>query len=145
MKFVEEHGAFFDVLLVERLQDHVAGAVFGVAAALDGGLAKLAGVAAELALGDLAFLGARKRQAHVLKLVDRLDHVFGKNLGGVLVGQVIAPFDGVVHVPFPVVFLDIAERRADAALRRAGVRAGRVELGDAGHRHIAFGRIQGRH
>ena len=40
---------------------------------------------------------------------------------------------GVEDVPLPVVFLDVAERGADPALRRACVRAGRVELGQDGH------------
>src|SRR5690606_11904274 len=48
----------------------------------------------------------------------------------VLVGQVVRPLDGVEDVPLPVIFFMVAERSADAALGRARVRAGRVELAD---------------
>ena len=44
------------------------------------------------------------------------------------------PFDGVVEVVVPVVFRHVAERRADAALRRDGVRARREHLGQ--HRDV---------
>ncbi len=39
VEFVEEHHVVLDRLLVERLQDHVAGAIGGVAGAFNGGLA----------------------------------------------------------------------------------------------------------
>ena len=52
------------------------------------------------------------------------------DLGGVLVDQVVAALDGVEGVPLPVVLLDVGQGGAHAALRRAGVGAGRVELGE---------------
>ena len=53
----------------------------------------------------------------------------GEDLGRVLVDQVVATLDGVEHVPLPVVLLLVAQGGTHAALRGAGVGAGRVELG----------------
>ena len=74
--------------------------------------------------------GAVEGQAHVLEFVDGLDRFARQDLGRVLIHQVVAALDRVVHVPFPVVFFHVAERRGDAALGGAGVRAGGVHLGD---------------
>jgi hypothetical protein len=136
VELVEERDLVLDRLLVERLQDHVAGAVGRVAGALDGALAELARVAAELALGDLALRRAAERQAHVLELVDGLDHLDGERLRHVLVGQVVTALDRVEGVPLRVVFGHVAQSRADAALRRTRVRARRVELADDGDPHV---------
>ena len=119
-----------DALLVERLQDHVAGAVRGEAGPAYGGLAVVAGVAAEAALVDLALGGPVERQPHLLQVEDRVDGLLGHDLGGVLVDQVVAALDGVEGVPLPVVLLDVGQGGAHAALRRAGVGPGRVELGE---------------
>src|SRR3954451_4142564 len=86
-------------------------------------------MAAETALVDLAVSSAVERQRHVLELDDRFDGFPGQDLRRVLVNQVVATFDGVVHVPFPVILFLVAERRADAALRGAGMGARRVQLG----------------
>ena len=101
-------------------------------------------MAAEAALGDLAVRRAVEGQAHVLQVVDRLDGLAAHDLDGVLVGQVVAALDGVEHVPLPVVLLEVAERRADAALGGAGVRAGRVELAEDGDVGLA-GHLHGGH
>ena len=141
---VEERDAVLDALLVERLEDAVAGVVGGVTGALDGGLAEVAGVPAEPALGDPAVGRAVERQAPVLEAVDRLDRIAGEDLGGVLVGEVVAALDRVEHVPFPMVLFHIAERGANPALRRPRVRARGVKL--AQHRHIALtGHLQRGH
>ena len=85
---------------------------------------------AEATLVDLALGRAVERQAHVLEVEDGVDGLLGENLGRILVDEVVAALDGVVGVPLPVVFFDVGEGSGHAALRRAGVRAGRVELGD---------------
>ena len=63
-----------------------------------------------------------------------LDHQLRRGvahvLDGVLVAEVVAALDGVVHVPVPVVRQHVAERGVDAALRRDRVRARREHLGD---------------
>ena len=132
VELVEELDALLDAVLVQGLQDHVAGAVGRVAGAAHGGLAVVAGVAAEAALVDPALGRAVERQAHLLQVEHRVDGFLAHDLGGVLVDQVVAALDGVEGVPLPVVFLDVGQRGAHAALGRAGVRAGRVELGEHG-------------
>ncbi len=122
----------FDALLVERLQDHVTGTVRRVARAADGCLAMVAGVAAEAALVDAAFRGAIEGQAHLLQVEDRVDGLLAHDLGGVLVYQVVTTLDRVEGVPLPVVLLDVGQGGAHAALGRAGVGAGGVELGQHG-------------
>ena len=64
--------------------------------------------------------------------IDRLDRLARQDLGRVLVDEVVAALDGVVHVPLPVVLFLVAQRGADAALGRAGVRPRGVELGQHG-------------
>ena len=129
---VVELDAVLDALLVERLQDHVAGPVGGEARAAHRRLAEVAGMAAEAALVDLAVGRAVERQAHVLELDDRLDRLARQDLRRILVDQVVATLDGVEHVPFPVVLFLVAERGTDAALGGAGVGASRIELGQHG-------------
>ena len=141
---VEERHAVLDALLVERLEDAVPGVVGGVAGALDGGLAEVARVPAEPPLRDPAVGRAVERQAPVLEPVNRLDRVARQDLGRVLVGEVVAALDRVEHVPEPVVRLLVPERGADAALRRAGVRADRDELADDGGADVR-GELQRRH
>ena len=126
---VEELDAVLDALLVERLQDHVAGSVGREARPAHRRLAEVARVTTETALVDLAVRRAVERQAHVLELDDRLDRLARQDVGRVLVDEVVAALDRVVHVPLGVVFFLVAERGADAALGGAGVRAGRVQLG----------------
>ena len=127
---VVEVDAELDAVLEQRLQDHVAGAVGGVAGPAHRRLAVVAGVAAEAALVDLAVGRAVERQAHVLEVEDRVDRLLREDLGGILVDEVVAALDGVEGVPLPGVLFDVGERRGHAALRRARVGAGRVELRD---------------
>ena len=132
VELVEEVDAELDAVLEQRLQDHVTGAVGGVARAAHRRLAVVGGVAAEPALVDLALGRAVERQAHVLEVDDRVDRLFREDLSGVLVDEVVAALDGVEGVPLPRVLFDVRERRGHAALRRTGVRARRVQLGDHG-------------
>ncbi len=138
LEFVEEVDVVLDALLVERLQDHVAGAVGGVARAHYRTLAVVARVPAEAALGDLAVGRAAEGQTPVLELDDRVDRLARQDLGRVLIRQVVPALDRVEHVPFPVILFQVAERGADAALGRPGVRPGGIELRD--HRHVGDAR-----
>ena len=128
----EEIGARLDVLLVERVQHRVAGAVGGGAGALDRLLAVVRGVAAERALVDRAVRVAVERHAEVLELVDDVRRLAAHELDRVLVAEPVAALDGVVEVVVPVVLAHVAERSADPALRRDRVRAGREHLGQDG-------------
>jgi len=128
----EEIDLMLDALAVERVQDGVTGAVGGGSRALRNALAVVARHAAKGALVDLAFLGARERDAEMLEFVDRVRGVAAEVLDGILVAEPVRPFHRVVHVPAPVVLAHIAERGRDAALGCDGVTAGREDLCDAG-------------
>ena len=129
VELVEELDVVLDAVLVQRLQDHVAGAVGGVTGPAHRRLAVVAGVPAEAALVDAALGGAVERHPHLLEVEHRVDGFLAHDLDGVLVGEVVAALDGVEGVPLPVVLFDVGQRRAHPALGRAGVAAGRVELG----------------
>jgi hypothetical protein len=86
-------------------------------------------VTAETALVDASFRGPVERQSPVFEIVDRLDGLFGKNGGRLLVNQIISAFDRVEGVPFGFVLLHVAQCGADSALGRAGMAADGIELG----------------
>lgn len=129
VELVVELHALLHAVLVQRLEDHVAGAVGRVAGAADRGLAVVPAVTAEAALVDRAVRRAVERQAHLLQVEDRVDGLLRQDLGGVLVDQVVTALDRVEGVPLPVVLLHVRERGGHTALRGARVGAGRVELG----------------
>ena len=137
VELVEEVDAELDAVLEQRLQDHVAGAVSGVAGATHGALAVVGGVAAEASLVDLSLGRPVEGQTHVLEVDDRVDRLFRQDLSGILVDEVVATLDGVEGVPLPGVFLDVRQGSCHAALGRARVRPGGVELGD--HRGLRAG------
>ncbi len=130
--FDEELDVVLEALLIQRVQDGVAGAVGGGAGAIGRGLAVILHVAAERPLIDAPVLGAAERHAEMLQLIDGRNGLAAHVLDRVLVAEPVRTLDGVVHVPAPVVRPHVAERRADAALRGHGVAAGREHLGDAG-------------
>jgi hypothetical protein len=109
-------------LTVERVQDGVAGAVGGGAGALCDALAIVGRHAAEWALVDLAFFGARERHAPMVEFVHGGGRIAAQVFNRVLVAEPVGALNGVVHMPSPIVRPHIAERRRNAALRRDGVR-----------------------
>ena len=137
--FDEEVDGVLQRLAVERVEHGVAGAVGRGAGALDRGFAIVLGHAAEGALVDLAFLGAREGDAPVLEFVDGggggADHVFDR----VLVAEPVGALHRVVHVPAPVILAHVSERGGDAALRRDRVRAGGEDFRDAGGLQAGLG------
>ena len=141
--FDEEARIVRQRLLVQGVQDRVAGAVGGGAGALGGALAVVGGHAAERTLVDLAVLGARERHALMFELDDRRNRLAAHVLDGVLVTQPVAALDGVVEVEAPVVLAHVAERSGDATLRRHGVAASREYLGDAGGLQALLGQAEG--
>ncbi len=110
----------------------MARAVGGSAGALRDALAVMRGHAAEGALIDLAFFGARERHAEMLKLVNRFRRVAAEIFDGVLIAQPVRSLHGVVHVPAPVILAHIAECGGNAALRGHSVAARGKHFGDAG-------------
>ena len=115
--------AALDDLLVEHLDQHVAGDVGGV-----GRAGRAAG--AERALGDAAVVRAREDRAPVLELVDVARRLGADDLDRILVAQVVGALDGVEGVLLGAVLAGVSERGVDAALGRARMAAGRMELGD---------------
>ena len=79
----------------------------------------------------------------MLKLDDRCRRLLAHELDGILIAEPVRAFDGVVHVPAPVILAHVAERRADAALGCDRVAARRKELGDAGGSEARFGKTEG--
>src|SRR6478609_4161312 len=61
----------------------------------------------------------------------------------VLASEPVAALDGVVEVVVPVVLGHVAQRGADAALRRHRVRAGGEHLGQHGHVQAGEGQLEG--
>ena len=129
--FDEKLGVVFQGLLVQGVQDGMAGAVRCRAGALRGAFAVVGGHAAEGALVDLAVAGARERHPVMLQFNHRGGGFLAHVLDGVLVAQPVRPLDGVVHVPAPVVLAHVAQGRAHAPLRGHGMAAGGEHLGDA--------------
>ncbi len=115
------------------------GSVGALARAHHRGFAVVAGVPAEAALFDAAVFRAVERQPPVFELEHRVDGFAREHFSRVLVDQVIAALDGIVHIPFPAVLFHVSERRGHSALRRPGVGTGRIEFRD--HRYVrsAFG------
>ena len=140
----EELGARADVALVERVHERVAGAVRGRAGALHRLLAEVRRMSAERPLVDRAVGVAVERHAEVLELEDHLRRHPAHVLDRVLVAEPVGALDRVVHVPEPVVLRHVAERRADAALRRHRVRARRKDLGEHRHGQPRLGQLQRR-
>ena len=68
----------------------------------------------------------------MLELVDVARRLAGEDLDRVLVGEEVRPLDGVEGVRLRRVLLRVPERGVDAALGRAGMAAGRMELRDDG-------------
>ena len=130
VELVEELDPVFDALLVEGLQNHVAGAVGRETRPTYRGLSVVAGMPTESPLVDPAIRGPVEGQAHLLQVEDSVDGFTAHDLGGVLVDQVVPTLHSVECVPFPVVVLDIRERCAHTALGCTGVGARRVQLGE---------------
>ncbi len=69
-----------------------------------------------------------------------LTHIFD----GVLVANIVRPFYGVVHMPFPVIFMGVTERDGDATLRGYGMGTGREHFGEQCTGLSALGNLQRR-
>jgi len=78
-------------------------------------------VTTESSLINLPVWCAIEWEPHPLQLNHRRDRFASEYFSRVLIGQVVATFDGVEHVPLPVVFFHIAKRSADSTLGCARV------------------------
>ena len=141
---IVELGAVLQVLLVQRVQQRVAGTVSGRT-----GTSRLAtftevlGLATKRTLVNTPFFGTGKRQAHVVQLVDRfgsnITHVFDR----VLVTDVIGTFHGVIHVPAPIIVgIGRRDRTGNTALGGYSVRTGREDFGNQRSLETGLGHLQ---
>ncbi len=69
----------------------------------------------------------------MFEFIDGSDRIGRQNFGCILVGEVIAPLDRIVHVPFPRIRLLISQSSPDASLGGPGMRPGGKDLGDQGY------------
>jgi len=142
MELVEKGDLVLDALLVERLEDHVAGPVAGIARTADRRLAEVPRVAAEAPLVDPAVRRAVEGQAAMLEVDDGLDRLFGQDERRALVDEIVAALDRVEGVPLGPVLFDIAQGGADPALGRSRVGAEGMDFRQDG-RPDAMARPQG--
>src|SRR4030042_3255272 len=108
-------------LVEEGVENDPSGMVCGITGPLDGFLAIIAGMTAEVPLGDLPLGGATERHSHVFQFIQDPRRILDQDLDGILISQVIASLDGVIKIPFPMILLLIAERSSDSSLRRSGM------------------------
>ena len=108
-------------LLVEHVQDRLAGDVGHVVRARRRGAAEGAGA-------EAALLVAVEGHAEVLEVEDLLRRLAAHDLDRVLVAEVVGPLDRVERVRLPRVLR--VEGGVDPALGRVGVRAHRMDLRD---------------
>ncbi len=104
----------------------MAGTISSVAGTRD----RLAGLVirmtAKPALRDAAIGKPVEWESHMFEFDDDLDRFLAEDINSVLISQIVRSFDSIVSVPLPSIFFEIAERGADAALGRAGMRASRI-------------------
>ena len=138
----EKLGIGTDILLVERMQHGMAGAVGHGAGAFHRAFAVFCGMAAERTLVDFAAFNAVEGHAHVFQLDNGLGCGTAHKLDRILVAQPVRTFYGVVHMPVPAVFLHVAERGGNAALGGDGVGTGGEHFGQHGGIQAGFGKLQ---
>ena len=114
----------FQVLLIQRVQQRMTGTVGRCRSTSRLLAAEVLRLAAKRTLINCAIVEARERQPHVVQLQNRFRTGFTHIFNSVLVTNVVRPFNGVVHVPFPVIFMGITERNGDATLRGYGMGTG---------------------
>ena len=133
-----------DVALIQRMQHGVAGAVGRGTGTLHRVLAVALHMAAERTLVNPAVGKAVERHAEMFQLIHRFRRRAAHEFDRVLVAEIVGALDRVVHVPVPVVFRDITQRRGDAALRRDGMRARRKHFRQHGDPQTGFRELEGR-
>ena len=80
----------------------------------------------------------------MLQLENRFRAGFTHIFDRVLVADIVGTLDGIVHVPFPVIFMGVAERNGNATLSGYGMRTGRENFGEQRTGLAALGDLQRR-
>ena len=141
--FNEKLSACLQGLLVQSMQHGMSGSVSGGTGPLGNALPVFRGHATKRTLVNFAIIRPTEWHAIVLKLDDRLGRLTRHVLNSVLITQPVAAFDGIVHVPLPLIFAHVAQTGCDAALRRNGVRTGWKHLGNVGRFQASLSQAQG--
>ena len=141
--FNKEFGIMFQRLLIQGMQNRMAGLISRRAGALRLAFAVMRGHAAKGALINFAFGGSGERHAVMFQFDDGRNGFTAHVFDGILVAQPVRTFDGVVHVKAPVIFAHIAQRGTDAALRGDGMTAGGKYFADAGRFQTFFHHAKG--
>jgi len=118
---IEKKNLVLDALLIERLKDHVAGPVRGVAGPSHERFSEIPGVPAEPSLIDASVGCTVEGQSPVLEIVHGLHCLFRKDERRVLIHEIVPAFDRVEGMPFGFVLFHVAQRGADPSLGRARV------------------------
>jgi hypothetical protein len=142
--FDEELRLVANGLLIEGMQHCVTGAIGGRAGALGNSFSVLCRHATERTLIDASVIGAGERHTVVLELDNGGRRFLAHELNCVLIAEPVRAFNGVVHMPAPIVLAHISQRSADAALRCDRVAAGRKHFRDIGGRQTCLGQAQRR-
>ena len=103
-------------LVVEGVKNHPACLVCGIAGPLDGFLAKVAGVASEISLGNLSFGRPAEGNPHMFQFVNGAWSIPNHDLYCILITEIVTSLDRIEEVPFPAVLFFIAEGGCDASL-----------------------------
>ena len=140
--FRKNGGVVFQVLLVQRVQQRVTGTVSRCCGTRRLFAAEVFRLAAERTLIDTAIVKTGERQPHVLQFQNRFRAGFAHIFNRVLVADVVRSFYGIVHVPFPVIFMGITERHGDATLCGYGMGTGWEDFGEQRTGLAALGNLQ---
>ncbi|BAK10574.1 conserved hypothetical protein conserved hypothetical protein [Pantoea ananatis AJ13355] len=142
--FGEDSGFIFQVLLIQRMQQCVAGTVGRCGSTRRLLTAEVFRLTTKRTLINAAVIKTGEGQAHVLQFQNRfrtdVTHVFDR----VLVTDVVGTFDGVIHMPFPVIVMGVTQRNGDSALRGDRMGTGREDFGQQGTGLARLGDLQRR-
>jgi len=123
-------------LVVEGVKDNPSCMVCCITGPFYRFLAIIPGMTSEISLGDLALRGSAERNPHMLQFINRPWGVLDHDLHSILIAEVVTPFHGIKEMPFPVIFLFIANGCGNPSLSCARVRTRRQDLGN--HSHIGL-------
>ncbi len=123
-------------LVEEGIEDNPSGMVRSIAGPLHRLLSVIPGMATEVSLGDLSLGCATERNSHVLQLIDDPRRILDQDLDGILIPQIVASFDRIVEMPFPMILLLIAQWSSNSALGCSGMRSRGENFAD--DRHIGL-------
>ena len=140
----ENGGVVFQVLLIKGVQQCVTGTVGSRRSTCRLLAAEVFRLTAKRTLIDTTIIKTRERQAHMFQFQNRFRPGFTHIFNRVLVTDIVRPFYGVVHMPFPVIFMGITQRNGNTTLRRNGMGTGREDFREQRTGLATLGNLQRR-